>query len=301
MVREFALVTILFASLAFSLKYKEKRRQIGTYLIPVILLTALGYYWVNCIVRGQNFLYPFLGGMDPKASDWYMSHVSFWNVLRYEPVQALGELLKVFSLFIPIFLLVRPRDKTLALVFGGQIALTFILLPSTAGLDRYVMFTLPFLAIAYANAWERLPRGAPIVILLVGMFIFYPAQGYALEKKFPSNFEGITENLGPNDSVLFREYGQLAYRTGCKANWTSLFWSSDLFESFENVDKVENLIKTHGITHVLIDKKIILQTNSSTIGNQAMGYPEKWVEKIENIGTKIRETQRYTLYRVGSS
>jgi hypothetical protein len=160
------------------------------------------------------------------------------------------------------------------------------------------MFTLPFLALAYANAWERLPRKAPMVILLAGMFIFYPAQGYALEKKFPSNFEGIAENLGPNDSVLFREYGQLAYRTGCKANWTSLFWSSDLFNSFENVDMVENLIETHGITHILIDK-LILQTHSSMIGNEAMGYPEKWVEKIENIGTKIRETQRYLLYQVG--
>jgi hypothetical protein len=299
MVREFALVTILFAGLAFLLKYKEKRRQIAACLIPIILLTGLGYYWVNCLIRGENLLYPFLGGIDPQASQWYMSHVSFWNVLLHEPVQALGELLKVFSLFIPIFLLVRPRDKVLALVFGGQIALTFALFPSTAGLDRYVMFTLPFLAIAYANAWERLPRRTLIVILLVGLFVLYPAQGYAINKRFPNNFEGITENLGPNDNVLFRDSGQLAYRTGCKANWTSLFWSSDLFDSFENVDKVENLIKKHGITHVLIDKELILPTNSPMIGNEAMGYPEKWVEKIENIGTKISETHRYLLYGVG--
>jgi hypothetical protein len=125
MVREFALITILFACLAFSLKYREKRHEVVACSIPVVFLAGLGYYWINCIVRGQNFLYPFLGRLDPKASEWYMSHVSFWSILRCAQVQALGELLKVFSIFIPIFLLIRPKDKILALVFGFQIALTF--------------------------------------------------------------------------------------------------------------------------------------------------------------------------------
>jgi len=300
MAREFALVTILFASLAFLLKYTGKWRRIVHICLPMLFLTAMGYYLVNCSIRGQHLLYPFLGKSDPGAWEWYTTHNSFWSVLRYEYAQALGEILIVFSLFLPIFLLTRPRDKTLAFIFGCQIAFTFIFLPSTGGLRRYVMFTLPFLAIAYANALQKFSKRTLAFILLLGMFILYPAQGYALEKDFPTNFEGVAENLGPNDSVLFRKYGQLAYKTGCKANWTSLFWSSDLFESFENVDKVENLIEKHGITHVLIDKYIIVRADSPMIGDEAVGYPEKWVEKIENIGMKISETQRYVLYRVGS-
>ena len=298
--REFALVTILFASLAFLLKYKERWRRIVYVCLPILFLTAMGYYLVNCSIRGENIFYPFVGKSDPGAWEWYTTHVSFWNILRYEPVQAFEEILITFSLFLPIFLLTKPRDKTLALVFGCQIALTFILFPSTGGLRRYVMFTFPFLAIAYTNAFQKLSKKALVCILILGMLILYPAQGYVLEKDFPANFEGVAKNLGSNDSVLFRKYAQLAYRTGCKANWTSLFWSSDLFESFENVDKVENLIKKHGITHVLIDRELIIPTNSSMMGNDAVGYPEKWVEKIENIGTKIGETHRYLLYQVGS-
>jgi hypothetical protein len=300
MTREFALVTILFANLAFLIKYKEKWRRIVHVFLPILFLTTMGYYWVNCSIRGQSLLYPFFGKSDPGAWEWYTTHVSFWNVLRYESVQALGEILKVFSLFLLIFLLTRPRDKTLALIFGCQIVLTFIFLPSTGGLRRYVMFALPFLAIAYANALQRFSKRTLIFALLLGMFILYPAQGYALERDFPANFEGAAENLGPDDSVLFRKYAQLAYMTGCKANWTALFWSSDLFESFENVDKVENLIEKHGITHVLIDKDLIIPTDSLMMGDEAIGHPEKWVEKIENIGTKISETPRYVLYQVGS-
>ena len=299
LVREFALITLLFFSLALSLKYRGKLHQIGACLISILLLTLLGYYWMNCLIKGQNLLYPFFGREDPKASDWYLSHVSFWSILRYAPAQALGELLGVFSLFLPMFLLVKPRDTILASVFGCQIVLTFLFLPSTGGLDRYVMFALPFMAIAYANVWERLPKGVPVVLLLAGMFALYPLQGYALEKKLPKDFEEIAENLGPGDHVLFREYGQLAYRTGCRANWTSLFWSSDLFESFERVDKVEDLIRKHGVTHVLIDKELILRAGSPMIGNEAMGYPMEWVKKVENMGVKMGETSRYLLYRVG--
>lgn len=299
MTREFALLTILFANLAFLLKYKERWHRIVYVCLPILFLTGMGYYLVNCSIRGENILYPFVGKSDPGAWEWYSTHVSFWSVLRYEYAQGLWEILIMFTLFLPIFLLTRPQNKTLALIFGCQVALTFILLPSTGGLPRYVMFTLPFFAIAYANALQKFPKRTLTSILILGMFVLYPVQGYALNKRFPPNFEGITENLGPNDNVLFREYGQLAYRIGCKANWTSLFWSSDLFDSFENVDKVENLIKTNGITHVLIDKELILPTNSPMIGNEAMGYPEKWVEKIENIGTKISETHRYLLYKVG--
>jgi len=301
MSREFALVTILFANLAFLFMYKRKWLNVIYVCSGIILLTGLGYYWVNVIVRGQSILYPFVGKVDTGAWTWYGSHNSVWNILGHGYLlQSFANFVKVFWIFIPIFFLTLPRNKILAFVFGCQVVLTLVLLPSTAGLDRYVMFTFPFLSIAYANVWDKLSGKSVMGILLAGLFILYPMQGYLIQNKFPTNFEGITENLGPNDNVLFREYGQLAYRTSCKANWTSLFWSSDLFESFENVDKAENLIKKHGITHVLIDKEIILQANSSMIGNEAMGYPKEWVEKIENIGTKISETHRYLLYQVGS-
>lgn len=300
--REVALMTLLFAWLVLWLKYRESRKRLFWIIVPIVSLAAFGYYLVNCLIREVHFLYPLQGAIDLKAHQWYSAHVSFWSVLSHGYwSQALGEIVKVFSLFIPLFFLIKPQDRTLALAFGCQIALIFILMPSTAGLDRYVMFTLPFLAIAYANAWKKLPKRAPVIILLVGMFVLYPAQGYALEKRFPTNFEGVTENLGPDDFVLFREHGQLAYRVGCRAGWTSLFWSSDLFESFENVDKVENLIEKHGVTHILIDKELILPVDSPMIGDEVIGYPKEWVEKIENIGTKICETQRYVLYQVGSS
>ncbi|TDA36527.1 MAG: hypothetical protein DSO02_00235 [Hadesarchaea archaeon] len=297
MIREFALVTIFFAIFYFWCRYREKRRLIF-FLSFTILLTGLGYYWVNCSLRDRSIFYPFLGRVDPRASEWYMSHVSLWSVMKHEPLQALGDLLKVFFPFFLMFFFAKPKEKFLASVFGVQIFLTLLFLPSTAGLDRYVMFTLPFLALAYANFWEKFPRRA-LVFMFVGMAILYPVQGYMLEKKLSSDFEEITEGLGPGDSVLFREYGQLAYRTRCKANWTSLFWSGDLFDSFENVNKVEHMIKTHGITHVLVDKEIILETRGPMVGNNAMKYPKEWVEKVENIGTKVRETRRYVLYRIG--
>lgn len=296
MVREFALITILFAFLYLFLRC-EKKHRLTPILSSILLLTGLGYYWVNCSLKGQNILYPFLGTADPRASEWYMDHVSLWSVMKHKPLRALGEFLKVFFPFFPLILFAKPREKVLASVFGVQVLLILLFLPSTGGLDRYVMFTLPFLALAYADLWKKVPE-AP-VLLFVGMIILYPLQGYMLEKRLPPDFEKVAENLGPGDSVLFREYSQLAYRTRCKANWTSLFWSSDLFDSFENVEKVGDLIETHGITHVLVDREMILEVRGPMVGNDAMKYPREWVERVENIGIKVSETERYVLYRVG--
>jgi len=158
------------------------------------------------------------------------------------------------------------------------------------------MFTLPFLAIAYGNVFKNFRRWLPI--LLVGIIIIYPAQGYILEKEVPDDFDDIARHLGQNDFVLTREQAQLAYRVGCRAGWTSLFWSGDLYDTFDNVERLENFIMEHGVTHVLVDKELIIAADSPMIGNEAVGYPRDWVNKVDDIGLKIDETEHYILYEM---
>ncbi len=295
MTREIALMTLLFAWLVLWIKYRDRHRKLLQLIIPIVLLTGLGYYSVNSVMRGESLLYPLQGATDPQAYQWYSSHVSFWTVLvNGYWLQALGAVIVAFSVFIPLFL-IKPQDRILALVFGCQIVLIFVLVPSTAGLDRYVMFTLPFLAIAYGNVFKNFRRWLPI--LLVGIMIIYPAQGYLIEKEVPDDFNDIIHHIGENDFVLAREQGQLAYRVGCRAGWTSLFWGGDLYDTFDNVELLENFIMEHGVTHVLVDKRLIIAADSQMIGDDAVGYPRDWVNKVENIGSKI-ETEHYILYEM---
>lgn len=297
MVREVALMTLLFAWFVFWIKYGGSRRRLFWTIVPIILFTVSGYYVINSM-RGVHFLYPLRGAIDPRAQQWYLTHVSFWSVLRHGYwSQTIGEIVKVFSLFIPLFLLTKPQDRGLALAFGCQVAFIFILMPSTAGLDRYVMFTLPFLTIAYGNVFRNYRRWLPF--LLVGVIILYPVQGRYIEGRIPDDFEEIVQHLDQNDFALCREQAQLAYRVGCRAGWTSLFWSGDLYDSFENVNRLDDLIEKHGITHVVIDKRLIIPARGPMIGNEAVGYPEDWVERVKNIGIKVHETKHYVLYRVG--
>ncbi len=294
--REIALMTLLFVWLVLWLKYNNQRTRLFQVLIPIILLTSLGYYLVNPVLRGTNLLYPLQGSLDPKAYGWYMSHLSFWNILVHGYLlQTLGIIVVAFTAFIPLFL-TKPQDRTLALVFGSQIMLIFILMPSVAGLARYVMFTLPFLTIAYGNIFKNCKRWLPA--LFVGALILYPVQGLHLNARIPNDFDDITRHLDENDFVLTREQAQLAYRIGCRAGWTALFWSGDLYDTFENVEKLENFITKHGVTHVLIDKGLIIPADSPMIGEEAVKYPQDWVDKIENIGLKIDETEHYILYEV---
>lgn len=294
--REIALMTLLFAWLVLWIKYRDRHRKLLQLIIPIILLTGLGYYSINSVMRGESLLYPLQGATDPQAYQWYSSHVSFWTVLLNGYwLQALGAVIAAFSVFIPL-ILTKPQDRILALVFGCQIVLIFVLMPSTAGLDRYVMFTLPFLAIAYGNVFKNFKRLLPI--LLVGIMIIYPAQGYILEKEVPDDFNDIIRHIGKNDFVLAKEQGQLAYRVECRAGWTSLFWSGDLYNTFDNVELLENFIMEHGVTHVLIDKRLVIAADSPMIGNDAVGYPRDWVNKVDNIGLKIDETEHYILYEM---
>jgi len=296
MTREIALMTLFFAWVVLWLRYTKQRKRLFQTIVPIVIFAGMGYYWVNCVVRGVSLLYPLRGAVDPQAYGWYSSHVSFWNVLAHGYwLQVLGTIIGAFSVFLPLFFL-KPQDRTLALVFGCQIALIFIVMPSTAGLDRYVMFTLPFLAIAYGNVFKNPKRWLPV--LLVGTMILYPAQGILLHHQIHDDFGEVTQHLDQNDFVLGRQWGQAAYRVGCRAGWTSLFWSGDLYDTFENVEKLENFVTKHGVTHVLIDKGLIIQANGPMIGNEAVGYPEDWVAKVENIGTKIDETEHYILYQV---
>ncbi len=296
MTREIALMTLLFAWLVIWIKYRDRHRKLLQLIIPIVILTSLGYYSVNSIMRGESLIYPLQGATDPQAYQWYSSHVSFWTVLvNGYWLQALGAVIVAFSVFIPL-LLRKPQDRILALVFGCQIVLIFVLMPSTAGLDRYVMFTLPFLAIAYGNVFKNFRRWLPI--LLVGIMIIYPANGYLLENGVPDDFNDIISHVDENDFVLAREQGQLAYRVGCRAGWTSLFWSGDLYDTFDNVERLENFITEHGVTHILVDKRLIIAADSPMIGNDAVGYPQDWVNKVNDIGLKIDETEHYILYEM---
>lgn len=296
MTREIALMTLLFAWLVLWMKYRDRHRKLLQLIIPIVLLTGLGYYSVNSVMRGESLLYPLQGATDSQAYQWYSGHVSFWTILvNGYWLQALGAVIAAFSVFI-LLPLTKPQDRILALVFGCQIILIFVLMPSTAGLDRYVMFTLPFLAIAYGNVFKNFRRWLPI--LLVGIIIIYPAQGYILEKEVPDDFDDIARHLGQNDFVLTREQAQLAYRVGCRAGWTSLFWSGDLYDTFDNVERLENFIMEHGVTHVLVDKERIIAADSPMIGNEAVGYPRDWVNKVDDIGLKIDETEHYILYEM---
>lgn len=296
MTREIALMTLLFVWLVLWFKYNNQRMRLFQILIPIILFTGLGYYLVNPVLRGTNLLYSLQGSPDPKAYEWYMDHLSFWNILAHGySLQALGIIVVAFTAFIPLFL-TKPQDRTLALVFGSQIILIFILMPSVAGLARYVMFTLPFLTIAYGNIFKNCKRWLPI--LFVGTLILYPAQGLHVNARIPNDFDNISHHLAENDFVLTREQAQLAYRIRCRAGWTALFWSGDLYDTFENVEKLENFITKHGVTHVLIDKELIIPADSPMIGEDAVGYPQDWVDKVENIGLKIDETEHYILYEV---
>ena len=296
MAREIALVTLFFAWLVLWLKYAKQRKRLFQTILPIVFLVGLGYYWVNCAVRGVSLLYPLQGAVDSQAYGWYSSHVSFWNVLAHGYwLQVLGAVIGAFSIFLLLFF-TKPQDRTLALAFGCQSILIFILMPSTAGLDRYVLFTLPFLAIAYGNVFKNPKRWLPV--LLVGAVILYPAQGVYLESQIPDDFDGIIQHLDQNDFVLAREQAQLAYRVGCRAGWTSLFWSGDLFDTFDNVELLENFITEHGVTHVLINKGLIIAADSPMIGTDAVGYPRDWVNKVDNIGLKVDETEHYILYKV---
>ncbi|MBA7595731.1 hypothetical protein ES703_02696 [subsurface metagenome] len=296
MTREIALMTLLFVWLVLWFKYNNQRTRLFQVLIPIILLTGLGYYLVNPVLRGTNLLYPLQGLSDPNAYGWYMSHLSFWSILAHGYfLQVLGIIVVAFTAFIPLFL-TKPQDRTLALVFGSQIMLIFILMPSVAGLARYIMFTLPFLAIAYGNIFKNYKRWLPV--LFVGILIVYPAQGLHVNARIPNDFDNIAHHIDENDFVLTREQAQLAYRIRCRAGWTSLFWSGDLYDTFENVEKLENFITKHGVTHVLIDKGLITPADSPMIGEEAVKYPQDWVNKVESIGLKIDETKHYILYEV---
>lgn len=296
MTREIAVVTLPFIWLVLWLKFNEKRRNLLKVVIPIVLFTGLGYYLVNPIFRGTDLIYPVQGGPDPSAYNWYMNHLSFWSSLTQGYfMHALGIIIVAFSVFLPLFF-TKPQDKTLALVFGGEILVILMLMPSTAGLARYVMFTLPFLTIAYGNHFENSKRWIPILFL--GALIIYPAQGLYLDSENPNDFNQITSHLDQNDFVLAREQGQLAYRVGCRAGWTSLFWSGDLYDTFENVDRLENFISKHGVTHVLINKELIVPSDSQMIGTEAVGFPQDWVNEIDNIGLKIDETEHHVLYEV---
>lgn len=296
MTREIALMTLLFAWFVLLIKFNKQRKRLFQILVPIVLLIGLGYYLVNPVLRGTPLFYPIWGAPDPQAYGWYMSHLSFWNILVHGYLlQAFGMIAVTFTLFILLFL-TKPQDRTLALVFGSQIILIFILMPSVAGLARYVMFTLPFLAIAYGNIFKNHKRWLPI--LIVGILIVYPAQGLHLNMRIPDDFDDIARHLDQNDFVLTREQAQLAYRVGCRAGWTSLFWSGDLYDSFDDVERLENFITEHGVTHVLVDKRLIIAADSPMIGNDAVGYPQDWVNKVDNIGLKIDETEHYILYEM---
>ena len=294
--REIALMTLLFAWIALWIKYGKRRKRLLHIFVLIILLSGLGYYLVNPVLRGTQLLYPLQGAADPRAYEWYTSHLSFWNILVHGYLlHSFGLIAIAFTPFIPLFL-TKPQDRILALVFGGQIILILILMPSAAGLARYVMFTLPFLAIAYGNIFKNHKRWLPI--LLAGTLIIYPAQGLHLNARIPDDFDDIAHHLDQNDFVLTREYAQLAYRVGCRAGWTSLFWGGDLYDTFDNVERLENFITEHGVTHVLVDKRLIIAADSPMIGSDAVGYPRDWVNKVENIGLKIDETEHYILYEV---
>ncbi len=172
-------------------------------------------------------------------------------------------------------------------------------MPSSAGLQRYIMFTLPFLAVAYGNAWRKITQKTKVwlPVLVIGILAVYPAQGF-LGNTIPSDFDKATDEIDQYDTVLARRNTNLAYETKCRAAWTSLFWSGDLYDTFENVNKLEELIKKHGITHVLINKDLIIPPESPMIGNDAMGFPRDWMNKVDNLGSKILETEHYRLYRV---
>lgn len=298
-VRESAILTLPFIWLMLWYRYPEKRRGLVSITIPTVISLGIWYYWLNCVIRGVSIIYPVGGTTDPQAHQWYLSHVSFWNILAHGYVlQILGTLGAVFSVFLILFLLARPRSKLMASIFGCQIILIFLLMPSTAGLDRYVLFTLPFLAIAYGNFFEKRNLKNLMIIMIVGMLLIYPFQGLRLNLKVSDDFENVIQYLDENDFVLSYHQGKIAYTVGCKAGWTSLFWSGDFYDTFENVERLENFISEYGVTHVLIVKHMILSPDSSMIGDDAVGYPRLWVEKIQEMGTKIVETEHYILYQV---
>lgn len=298
--REVAILTLLFAWAAFLWKHRDKWKRLLKTSIPIVVLTGIGYYLMNCVIKGVSFFYPLFGTGDSQAYHWYLSHVGFWEILSHGYwLQAASELVSVFSLFLLLFLLVKPRDKKLAILFGSQIVFIFAFMPSSAGLQRYIMFTLPFLAVAYGNAWKKITHTTKVwlPVLIIGILAVYPAQGF-LGNTIPSDFDKAADEIDQYDTVLARRNTNLAYETKCRAAWTSLFWSGDLYDTFENVSKVDNFIRKHGVTHVLIDKNLIVPSDSPMIGNDAVGFPQDWVNKVDNLGVKILETKNYRLYRV---
>lgn len=294
--REIALLTLFFVWITLFIKYRRRKGRLFLIIIPTLLLTGMGYWITNCIIKGTSIFYPILGVKDSFAYEWYTNHVSFWSILSHERwLQSLWVIGATFSVYIPLFF-TKPRDRTLAFIFGCQIVFIFLIMPSSAGIDRYVMFTLPFLAIAWGNVFQNSENW--LYIFIIGMLIVYPAQGVYLEKRIPDDFSKVTRHIDQNDFVLEREQAQIAYRTRCQAGWTSLFWSGDLFRTFQDPEKLENFIKKHGVTHISINKKLIIPADSPMIGKNAVGFPRDWVNEVKDIGSKIIETEHYMLYKV---
>lgn len=294
--REISAITLFFAWIVIWLKFPQKRNSLIKTAIPIVILSGMGYYLTNPVLKGTSILYPVRGFVDQFAYQWYSSHVSLWNVLQQGYwVQAIGTVVTSFSIFLILFF-TKPRDKKIAIIFGLQIVSILVFMPSTAGLDRYVMFTLPFFAIAYGNIFKSNKKC--LALAFIGMAILVPVQGYKLESSMPDDFNRATKGVDSGDFVLAREQGQIAYRRRCDAGWTSLFWSGDLYRTFENEEKLENFINNKGVTHVLVNKKLIISSSNPMIGAAAVEFPRNWVREVRSLGTLVRETDHYELYRV---
>lgn len=152
------------------------------------------------------------------------------------------------------------------------------------------MFAMPFLAIAYGNVFKGRKW---VYILTIGVLILYPISGtvQALEDNDISEF---SDEIDENDFVLTEMDSELGYKERCTAGWVSSFWGGELVETFENVEKLHGYIERYKVDYVLIDETKIVEE----IRGQVSVYLKSWVEEVQEVGTLVEETGKFSLYRV---
>lgn len=298
--RELGALVFLFCWLFLLLKRRnwETFKKLLLIAVPLLILAGSGYYWLNCIHKDVSFFYPVMG-VSEKTSEFYFQHHTWYlNLISgnlSEVLMALRCIILSLGLLIPIFVLnilkkVKPQEKILTVTFAALIVVIFAFYPNNVGLDRYVLFALPFLAIAYGNLFKDKKWG---YILVIGVLIIYPISG-AFQTLEYNDMSKFSDEIGKDDFVLTEMDSELGYKEKCQAAWVSSFWGGELVETFDNVEKLDEYIKKYKVDYILIDETKIVDE----IRGQVSAYPKHWVQKVREIGSVVEKTDKLILYEV---
>ncbi len=288
--RYYGLLTILFFMLYLILNKKE---VLNKSIIIVIILASIViplYYLINVEFKEESLLYPVFDPPRESAAENYKEHSWIPWMFEDKPTHALGHLILAFYPFLAILVIARSIiDRELFHVFLIEMGAILVLFPSFGGLDRYLLFILPFLA---SSCKYKFNKGVflPSIIIFLSMSIYI---AYVRSDTLYDDFYEF-KSIGKGNTVMFMEYSQLSYEYRCKTLWASQFYFEDFekLQTTQNFSEFNSTLQRHGVDYIIIDKSRVVESH---IGRYSWYPSESFYNHTKNYKL-VEETTHYEIY-----